>query len=102
MMVIRAQAAADLRCGSAQWRGRAVLVQREATSERLAMKRERDNREGERVTPPTAWPAMARWRRSIGDDARERGERCRVCTGAERARQELDHGFYRVRATPRD
>jgi hypothetical protein len=35
--------------------------------------RERDNREGERVTPPTAWPAMARRRRSIGDDARERG-----------------------------
>jgi hypothetical protein len=40
---------------------------------------------------------MARRRRSIGDDTRERGERCRVCTGAERARQELDHGFYRVR-----
>jgi hypothetical protein len=40
---------------------------------------------------------MARRRRSIGDDARERGERYRVCMGAERARQELDHGFYRVR-----
>jgi hypothetical protein len=59
--------------------------------------REIDNREGERVTPPTAWPAMAWRRRSIGDDARERGERSRVCTGVERARQELDHGFYRVR-----
>jgi hypothetical protein len=58
---------------------------------------ERDNREGERVTPPTAWPAMAWRRRSISDDARERGERCRVCTGEKRARQELDHGFYRVR-----
>jgi hypothetical protein len=43
-----------------------------------------------------AWPAMVRRRRLISDGARKRRKRCRVCTGAERARQGLDHGFYRL------
>jgi hypothetical protein len=43
-----------------------------------------------------AWPAMVRRWRSIGDGASKRGECCRVCTGVERARQGLDHGFYRL------
>jgi hypothetical protein len=41
MMVIRARAATDFRCGLIQWRGRAVLVQREPTGEHLAMERDR-------------------------------------------------------------
>jgi hypothetical protein len=60
-----------------RWRGRAVLVQREATGERLATERERGraNRESERVNPPMAWPTMARRRWLIGDGVCMRMER---------------------------
>jgi hypothetical protein len=54
------------------------------TGKRLVTERERENREGEKVTPQMAWPTMLWRRRSIGDDVRKRGEWCRVCTGAEK------------------
>jgi hypothetical protein len=56
------------------------------TGKRLMTRREREreNREGEKVTPLMAWSAIVRRRRSIDDDVRKRGEWCRVCTGAEK------------------
>jgi hypothetical protein len=55
------------------------------TGKRLMTRREREreNREGEKVTPLMAWSVIVRRRRSIDDDVRKRGEWCRVCTGAE-------------------
>jgi hypothetical protein len=40
---------------------------------------------------------MAAAGRDQGGGARVRGEQCRACTGAERVRAGLNHGFYRAR-----